>query len=161
MAKKKLPVGIEQLKTIVSFLEQTFAEPQQVQDDPAVDDGQSQSDGQQMQPEVQPEPDPEPEDQYAGPSEEDIVGDNRRMTVSSLSSDFDAVGVGLGEAWQDEGGDLHGTGMIAVMLFEPAIRQRYKSMSIGLDVSPLTVLAKRLSRGSFLRARLVDGDNES
>ncbi len=160
MAKKKLPVGIQQLKTIVAFLEQTFADPAEAgqQEQPAPD---QETDPQMAAQALQPAPEPEPEDQYAGPDENDIVGDNRRMSASSLSSDFDVSGVGLGEAWQDDDGNLHGTGLMAVMLFEPAMRQRYRSMSIGLDVSPLTILAKRLSRGSFLRARLVDGDNES
>lgn len=157
MAKKKLPVGIEQLKHIVSFLEQTFADPDQ---DPTAQ--APVEDPMAMNPqEVPPGPQQEPEDQYAGPAEDDVVGDNRRASISSLTPDFDAVGAGLGEAWQDDGGDLHGTGIVAVMLFEPAMKQRYRAMSIGLDVSPLTILAKRLSRGSFLRARLVDGDNES
>lgn len=158
MGKKKLPPGIEQLKALVAFFEQSMdVNPDDQEVDP---DSDLPIDPAAMAPQEAPPPEPEPEDVYAGPSEEDVVGDSRRMEATFLSPDMDQWSVGLGEAWQNSDGELSGTGLLAIMLFEPTAKQRYRSMSIGLDVSPLTILAKRLARGTFLRAKLSEEDND-
>jgi hypothetical protein len=95
------------------------------------------------------------EDAYSGLRATDIVGDTRRLRIVSI----DPVGGGemsvVGEAWQDEAGVLHGSGIVAIMLFELASVVKYRSASVELDVSPLTILYSRIARSAFLRAEFV------
>ena len=57
----------------------------------------------------------------------------------------------IGEAWQDEDGKLCGIGLCETMLFESMYLNMYNNASIGQDVSPLSVLAFRLSLSPFVR----------
>lgn len=80
------------------------------------------------------------------------VGDARRFKVYKLSSNYlPEDDTEIGEAWQDEDGKLYGTGICAVMLFEPLSQGLYYSCSIGLDESPLSVLAMRISMSNFAK----------
>jgi len=99
-------------------------------------------------------------DDYSGPTLDDLVGDSRRLYVYGLRPDYDPGNVLLGESWQDEEGALHGSGMLAVMLFEPSSRDRYANASIARDLSPLAVLEKRLGRSTLFRTDLVEGEND-
>ena len=97
----------------------------------------------------------ETQDDYSGLRATDIVGDSRRLRIVSI----DPVGGGetavVGEAWQDEAGVLHGSGIVAIMLFELASVVKYRSASVELDVSPLTILYSRIARSAFMRAEFV------
>lgn len=123
------------------------------------DDSQPVDDGEQ-QAALPPEEDAEP-DEYAGPTELEVVGDNRQLQVFALRVDYEPGETPVGEAWQDETGQVHGSGMIAVMLFELSSRQRYINASIARDLSPLAVMQKRLARANLFRTELLEGDNES
>ena len=99
------------------------------------------------------------DDTYVGPDDQQIVGDKSNLSLIALSSVFDGSEVVVGDAWQDEQGDLQGAGILAVLLFEPAAKQRYKNASLGRDISPLSVLDKRLSRCTLLRTNLTENNN--
>jgi hypothetical protein len=86
----------------------------------------------------------------------DIVGDNRRLRLISVdpgTGDDESV---VGEVWQGEDGKLSGTGIAAVMLFEPLSAARYQMASIGANLSPLAVFYTRISRSPFLRAEILE-----
>lgn len=100
-------------------------------------------------------------DEYSGPNEEQIVGDDRGLHVFALRTDYEPGETPVGEAWQDESGQVHGSGMLAVMLFELGAKQRYLNASIARDLSPLAIMQKRLARASLFRTQLMEGDNES
>jgi hypothetical protein len=89
----------------------------------------------------------------------DFVGDTRRLFVSSLNCELEGPEIPMGEAWQDEKGMLHGTGALALFLAEPIITKRYISASSQLNISPLVILGKRLSRNLFLIVTYKDADN--
>lgn len=86
----------------------------------------------------------------------DVVGDDRRLQILSVSpgtgDDFAVVG----EVWQDEDGSLRGSGMAAVMLFEPVSMAKYQMSSISADISPLAVFYARIARTPFLRAEVLE-----
>lgn len=128
------------------------------QDVPVDDNGQPLPQD-QMQAGPAPEDDPHPGDDYSGPSKEDLVGDARTLSLGAFDPEFSGEKVPFGTAWQDASGELHGSGLLAAMLFEPSARQRYLSASLGLDVSPLTVLSKRLSRCTLLKVDFTEGDD--
>lgn len=131
-----------------------------------VEQGQPTPDTQQMvdysasQPDLQPSPE---SDDAGGEgvnvNPQGVVGDSRRLKAIGLSADYSPGGVVLGDAWQDQDGELHGTGIFAVMLFEPSARMLYKNSSISFDMSPLELLYMRLSRSSFVRVELKEENN--
>jgi bacterioferritin len=124
------------------------AQPEQVAaEDPTAAEGPSAEEAPQ---ELQ-----EPEE-YAGPREEDVVGDARRLSISLIDLETERPDVGAGEAWQSDDGQLSGTGVVAVMLFEPVARQRYLAASLVVDLSPLTILQKRLARASTVRVEVAE-----
>ena len=86
---------------------------------------------------------------------DDIVGDDRRVTLTSIDPTTGKQKSIVGEAWQDADGKLKGTGIAAAMLFEPTSQEKYRSMSIAKDMSPLMVFFSRISRSSFIKAELV------
>jgi len=102
---------------------------------------------------------PQEKNDFAGPTGDDVVGDRRRLRAVVLPVDYTPGGTLVGEAWQDDDGNLHGTGLLAVMLFEPTVQQWYRSGSVGMDVSPLQLLFFKLSRNSFMRVELKDENN--
>jgi hypothetical protein len=81
-----------------------------------------------------------------------VVGDTRKLIVHRVSTSYylfdDVV---IGEAWQDENGTLCGIGICEMMLFEPLYVTMYNNSSIGIDQSPLSILALRLSMSPFVR----------
>jgi hypothetical protein len=86
---------------------------------------------------------------------DDVVGDARRIRMISIDpATGDDMSI-VGEAWQDADGSLRGTGIAAVMLFEPVSQSKYRMTSIAKDISPLSVFYARISRSSFIRAELV------
>lgn len=95
---------------------------------------------------------PAVQEDIADLSYEAVVGDTRRLIVYNLSTNYipdnDSM---IGEAWQDDLGNLYGTGICEAMLFEPMAAMMYISSSIGLDKSPLSMLAYRLSTSPFAR----------
>lgn len=95
-------------------------------------------------------------DAYVGPQADDFVGDDRRLRLVSIDPVTGEDRAEVGEVWQDEDGVLHGTGVAAVMLFEPTAAVRYRSASMAIDLSPLTVFYARMARSPFLRAEFVE-----
>lgn len=95
-------------------------------------------------------------DAYIGPLVDDIVGDDRRLRLVSINPITGEDHAELGEVWQDDQGALHGSGLAAVMLFEPMSAARYQSASLAVDMSPLTVFYVRMARSSFIRAEFVE-----
>jgi len=87
---------------------------------------------------------------------DDIVGDGRRIRLISIDPSTGDDKSIIGEAWQDADGRLRGTGIAAVMLFEPVSMAKYRMASIAKDISPLSVFYARVSRSSFIRAELVE-----
>lgn len=88
-----------------------------------------------------------------------VVGEERRIRVYGLAPSY-LDSVPIGEAWQDENGELHGTGLCRTMLFEPFANRMYTSSAAGLDTSPLAVFAFRLSMSPFVRIEWEDPDAE-
>lgn len=88
---------------------------------------------------------------------QDIVGDSRVVRIFSIHPAAPESCVEVGDVWQGEDGTLHGSGMAAVMLFEPSSLIRYKSASLMMDVSPLTVFYHRLFRSSFFLPEFMEG----
>jgi hypothetical protein len=86
---------------------------------------------------------------------DDIVGDPRRIRLISIDPATGGDKSIVGEAWQGADGSLRGTGIAAVMLFEPVSLTKYRAASISKDISPLSVFYARVSRSSFIRAELV------
>lgn len=86
----------------------------------------------------------------------DIVGDKRKLVLYSVSPGTGDDSAVVGEVWQADDGQLHGTGIVAVMLFEPVSSARYQMVSVGADMSPLAVLYARICRSPFLRAEVID-----
>lgn len=86
---------------------------------------------------------------------DDIVGDTRRVKLISIDPTTGDDKSVVGEAWQDADGSLRGTGIAAVMFFEPVSMAKYRMASIAKDISPLSVFYARVSRSSFIRAELV------
>ncbi len=87
---------------------------------------------------------------------QDIVGDSRVVRIFSIHPAAPESCVEVGDVWQGEEGTLHGSGMAAVMLFEPSSLIRYKSASLAMDVSPLTVFYHRLFRSSFFLPEFIE-----
>jgi hypothetical protein len=87
---------------------------------------------------------------------DDIVGDSRRIRLISIDPATGRDKSIVGEAWQDPDGTLRGTGVAAVMLFEPLSVMKFQQASVARDVSPLTVLYARIARSSFIRVELVE-----
>jgi len=87
---------------------------------------------------------------------DDIVGDSRRIRLISIDPATGRDKSIVGEAWQDPDGTLRGTGIAAVMLFEPLSVQKFHQASVARDVSPLTVMYARIARSSFIRVELVE-----
>lgn len=86
---------------------------------------------------------------------DDVVGDTRRLRLISIDPASGKDKSLVGEVWQDPTGNLHGTGIAAVMLYEPVAAAKYRMASVAEDLSPLTVFYTRISRSSFIRAELV------
>lgn len=107
-------------------------------------------------PEQQREAQPVDGDAYVGPQADDIVGDRRRLKLVSINPSTGEDHAEVGEVWQDDEGALHGTGLAAIMLFEPMSTGRYRSASLGVDLSPLTVFYARMARSPFMRAEFVE-----
>ena len=128
------------------------------EDDPEEDpEGEGEEEGEPAPDEPQ-----EPVDDYAGPQEQDVVGDDRRLRIVAVDPHSGQdVGV-VGEAWQGDGmgssekGRLYGTGIAAVMLYEPSAHYRHRNASLTVDQSPLTILYARVARSPFFRAELVE-----
>jgi hypothetical protein len=102
---------------------------------------------------------PQPVDDYVGPKVGDIVGDSRRLRIISIDPMTGEDSVLAGEAWQSESGKLNGSGIAAVMLFEPMAAVRYERISVALNISPLAALHARIARSVFMRAEMVDDGN--
>lgn len=85
-----------------------------------------------------------------------IVGDKRVISVYSVDSSYRAIGPCIGTAWQANDGRLNGTGVLAVMLFEPSSLAMYENFAGGLDVSPLAILYRRLAGSSFLYTEISE-----
>jgi hypothetical protein len=83
---------------------------------------------------------------------ETVVGDTRKLIVHRVSTSYylydDVI---IGEAWQDEDGNLCGIGICEMMLFEPMSITMYNNSSVGIDRSPLSILALRLAMSPFVR----------
>jgi hypothetical protein len=85
----------------------------------------------------------------------DIVGDERRIRLISIDPTTGRDKSIVGEAWQDVEGNLHGTGIAAVMLYEPLSVQKFRQASVAKDISPLSVLYARIARSSFIRVEII------
>lgn len=109
--------------------------------------------------EAQPEPEPPHPDGYAGPHLDDVVGDLRILKIYGIHPQFDGNESLVGEVWQDAGGNLYGNGLGAVMLFEPEVLARYRQAAHILDVSPLTVMYKRIAKTMFYRPEFVEDED--
>ena len=86
----------------------------------------------------------------------DVVGDDRRLRIYSVSPGTGDDSAIVGEVWQAADGKLHGDGIAAVMLFEPLSAARYQMSSIGADMSPLAVFYARIARSPFLRCEVME-----
>ena len=117
---------------------------------------QNQEDPTDQAPEQQGTAQPVDGDAYVGPQADDFVGDDRRLRLVSIDPVTGEDRAEVGEVWQDEEGVLYGTGLAAVMLFEPTAAIKYRSASIAVDLSPLTVFYVRMARSPFLRAEFVE-----
>jgi len=91
----------------------------------------------------------------------DIVGDSRLVRIYSIHPAAPETCVEVGDVWQGDDGALHGTGLAAVMLFEPSSLIRYRSASITMDVSPLTVFYHRIFRSSFFLPEFMEGQSRA
>jgi len=87
---------------------------------------------------------------------DDIVGDDRLLRIYSVDPGTGDDHSAIGDIWQSEEGSLHGTGMAAVMLFEPVSLARYTMSSVGADMSPLAIFHARISRSPFFRSEIVE-----
>lgn len=87
---------------------------------------------------------------------DDVVGDDRRLRLYSVSPGTGSDHSVVGEVWQSEDGTLYGLGVAAVMLFEPVSAAWYRMASIGADMSPLAVFHARISRSPFLRSEVIE-----
>jgi hypothetical protein len=92
---------------------------------------------------------------------QDIVGDSRVVRVFSIHPSAPESCVEVGDVWQGEDGSLHGSGLAAIMLFEPSSLIRYRSASAAMDVSPLTVFYHRLFRSSFFLPEFTEGNGSA
>lgn len=86
---------------------------------------------------------------------DDVVGDERRIRLISIDPTTGQDKSIVGEAWQDPDGTLRGTGIAAVMLYEPLSAQKFRQASVAKDISPLSVLYARIARSSFIRVELI------
>lgn len=86
---------------------------------------------------------------------DDIVGDARRIRMISIDPSTGDDKSIVGEVWQDADGKLRGTGIAAVMLFEPSSLAKYRMASVAKDLSPLSIFYSRIARSSFIRVELV------
>lgn len=98
-------------------------------------------------------------DAYTGLQADDFVGDERRLRLVSINPVTGEEHSEVGEVWQDDEGVLHGTGLAAVMLFEPMSVVKYRSASLAVDLSPLTVFYTRMARSPFMRAEFVEASD--
>jgi hypothetical protein len=87
---------------------------------------------------------------------DDVVGDTRRIRIVSIDPSTGKDRSIVGEAWQDADGNLHGTGVAAVMLFQPVAQDKYRTASVAADLSPLSILYARIARTSFLRVEIIE-----
>ena len=87
---------------------------------------------------------------------DDIVGDSRKIRLISIDPSTGNDRSIVGEAWQDADGNLHGTGVAAVMLFDPAAASKYRTASVAADLSPLSILYARIARTSFMRVEITE-----
>ncbi len=88
---------------------------------------------------------------------QDLVGDSRVVRIFSIHPAAPESCVEVGDVWQGDDGTLHGSGLAAVMLFEPGHLIRYRSASLAMDVSPLTVFFQRMFRSSFFLPEFMEG----
>lgn len=88
----------------------------------------------------------------------DIVGDTRKIRLVSIDPSTGKDKSIVGEVWQDPEGNLHGTGVCAVMLYEPISKDKYRIASIGSDMSPLSVFHARIARTAFIRVEVIQND---
>lgn len=88
---------------------------------------------------------------------QDFVGDSRVVRIFSIHPSAPESCVEVGDVWQGEDGTLYGSGMAAMLLFEPSTITRYKSASLMMDVSPLSVFYQRIFRSSFLLPEFMEG----
>ena len=86
----------------------------------------------------------------------DVVGDNRKIRLLSVDPGSGGDGFVIGEVWQDDDGELQGSGVAAVMLFEPLSSARYRLASVTADMSPLAMFYARVSSSPFMRAEVVE-----
>ena len=134
--------------------------------------GPEQQDQEALPPEEEdPEPglDPSLDDQFADTQTPEepldpvqvypVVGEERRLKVYGLTNNY-FEDMPIGEAWQDENGELHGTGLCHAMLFEPFSIRMHMNAAAGLDTSPLAVFAYRISLSPFVRVEWEDPDAE-
>lgn len=92
-----------------------------------------------------------------------VVGEARRVKIYGLDVNYlpgNSGDIPIGEAWQDDNGGLHGSGLCRAMLFEPFANRMHINAATGLDTSPLAVFAYRLSLSPFVRVEWEDQDAE-
>lgn len=87
---------------------------------------------------------------------DDVVGDTRRIRLISIDPSTGKDKSIVGEAWQDADGNLQGTGIVAVMLYEPIARDKFRTSSVAADMSPLSILYARMARTSFIRVEVIE-----
>lgn len=87
---------------------------------------------------------------------DDVVGDTRKIRLISIDPSTGKDKSIVGEAWQDADGNLHGTGVAAVMLFDPVSADKYRTASVAADMSPLSIFYARIARTSFMRVEIMD-----
>lgn len=86
----------------------------------------------------------------------DVVGDTRRLRLISIDPSTGKDKSIVGEVWQEADGTLRGTGVAAVMLYEPASVDKFRTASVAADLSPLSLFYARIARTSFIRAEVLD-----
>ena len=91
----------------------------------------------------------EDKDLHQGPHLDDVVGDDRRIRIRCFLPKNTEETNNLGEAWQDQAGNLFGTGLPSVMLYEPEMSSRYRQAAHAANVSPLTIMFERVSGSAW------------
>lgn len=86
----------------------------------------------------------------------DTVGDQRRIRLISIDPSTGKDKSIVGEAWQEPDGTLRGTGIAAVMLYEPVAIDKFRTASVAADLSPLSMFYARIARTSFIRAEIIN-----
>jgi hypothetical protein len=90
----------------------------------------------------------EEKDTHQGAHLDDIVGDKRTLQINCVLPSKDKKS-DLGQAWQDPAGNLAGTGLPAVMLYEPEMVMRYRQAAHAADVSSLTIMFGRIANSPW------------